>query len=390
MEYSQRARKAGWGPASKSRIVESWEQEDYSPHGGCNSIRKPPIDLPMRAIIEDFPKLAEPIIDGMQRRGETMNIIAAPKMGKSWFVYSKCLAIASGKPWLGEFPTLKGDVVLIDNELAPAVIASRVPRVAAAMGLTDNEWLDSFRVISLRGRRIDIFELGRTIDEYERGEVTLFVIDSKYRAQPKGSKENANEDETGFFNIVDEYAMQTDAAWDLVHHASKGNQNGKAATDIGAGGGAQSRAADCHLVLREHMTPGVVVVECALRSFRPMEPFCIQWEYPLWRYAPEHDPKLLKPERQPRPKPPKADKATPQASIWTAARFASEAVGAGQSIQAEVIQRGTDAGLTLRAAKQWLEVAEAQKLIYRTQEGRNKKAYFSTTKPAELPISSSE
>ena len=45
-------------------------------------------------------------------------------------------------------------------------------------------------------------------------------------------------------------AARLGAAIVLVHHTTKGAQAGKSVTDIGAGGGAQSRAADTHLVAR--------------------------------------------------------------------------------------------------------------------------------------------
>jgi hypothetical protein len=82
-----------------------------------------------------------------------------------------------------------------------------------------------------------------------------------------------------------------------IHHSSKGSQSDKAVTDVGAGAGSQSRAADTHFILRPHQTEGVIVAEAAVRSFPPMEPVCLRWEYPLWRLDGEADPRLL---RQPK------------------------------------------------------------------------------------------
>src|SRR5690606_13500171 len=69
----------------------------------------------------------------------------------------------------------------------------------------------------------------------------------------------------------------------LVHHSSKGSQSEKRVTDVGAGAGAQSRAADCHIVLREHEDDGVFVMDAAVRSFPPVEAVALEWSLPLWR-----------------------------------------------------------------------------------------------------------
>jgi len=41
----------------------------------------------------DFPKLRPPIIHGLLREGETLNVNAPPKTGKSWMVLDAALAI---------------------------------------------------------------------------------------------------------------------------------------------------------------------------------------------------------------------------------------------------------------------------------------------------------
>jgi len=46
-----------------------------------------------------------------------MNVIAPPKVGKSWLASDMALAVATGRPWLDRFPTEASDVLIIDNEL---------------------------------------------------------------------------------------------------------------------------------------------------------------------------------------------------------------------------------------------------------------------------------
>ena len=79
-----------------------------------------------------FPEMRPVLIDGFLRIGETMNIIAAPKTGKSWLVTQLAICVASGTEWFGHVCTA-GKVLLIDNELHEETSANRIPLVVEAM-----------------------------------------------------------------------------------------------------------------------------------------------------------------------------------------------------------------------------------------------------------------
>lgn len=83
----------------------------------------------------------------------------------------------------------------------------------------------------------------------------------------------------------------------MIHHTSKGGQSDKRVVDVGSGAGAQSRAADCHIVLREHEEDDVFVLDAAVRSFPPVEPLALRWNFPLWHPTDSVDPYRLR--RQP-------------------------------------------------------------------------------------------
>ena len=82
-----------------------------------------------------------------------------------------------------------------------------------------------------------------------------------------------------------------------VHHSTKGNQSGKSVTDTGAGAGSQSRAADCHLVIRQHREDGAFVIDGAVRTFAPIKPFCVRFAFPVFEKAEDLDPSDLKQDR---------------------------------------------------------------------------------------------
>lgn len=241
-----------------------------------------------------YPKLAEPVVDGIFRAGETINLIAPSKYGKSWFAYYLSLCIVTGRKLFDRFKVRPGKVLIVDNELHAATLANRIPAVAQAMGLSPHEYQDRLLFFTLRGDLRSLPELQADFEDLPPGAVDVIVLDAKYRFATEGQSENDNAAETLLYNRIDQYAARTGASFLLIHHASKGMQGGKAITDVGAGAGAQSRAADCHIVLREHEEPGVVVLDAALRSFAPIEPLPLRWEFPLWRADESVDPAKLK------------------------------------------------------------------------------------------------
>lgn len=248
--------------------------------------------LSLHDLMEKYPAMRPPLIHGLLREGETMNVVAAPKTGKSWLAMDLAVSVAAGLPWFG-FPCEQGKVLYIDNELHGETSAHRLPKVVAARGL-DIARVDKIIFIdSQRGRLRDINHLGEMVKTVKELGVKLIIIDAFYRALPPKTDENDNGSIAQLYNRLDQYADFLGCAVVLIHHTSKGNQAMKSLTDVGAGAGSQSRAADAHLVLRPHDEGNVIVLESSVRSFPPVEPVCMRWNYPLWEIAPELDPKQL-------------------------------------------------------------------------------------------------
>ena len=248
-------------------------------------------------LVKRHPKLRRPIIHKLLRVGETVNIIAPPKRGKSWLAIILAISIVLGRKFVDVYDTEPGRVLILDNELHGETTADRVPKVAEALGIPFSEIEDRLFVENFRGKLVDVYGLGEYFDQYEPGEWSAVVCDALYRFLPEGVDENNNSQMTGVYNQIDHYAMKLDCGFACVHHASKGNQSGKAVTDVGAGAGSQARAVDTHLILRDHAEPDCVVLEAAARSWPPVEPIVLRWQWPLWQLADELDPKLLKPDR---------------------------------------------------------------------------------------------
>lgn len=256
--------------------------------------------VPINQLIQGYPKLRPAVIHGVAREGETINFIAAPKMGKSFCVGYLALAVALGMDWMG-FPTRKGRVLIIDNELHCETIADRLRQIADALDIPLATIADMIDVFPARGLRMDLVRLGGIFQGFNAGDYALVIVDAWYRALPDGTDENDNGAITEAYNLLDSYANNLKCVFALIHHASKGNQSAKAITDVGSGAGSQSRAADAHLILRPHKEDGVAVLEAVVRSFPKVEPRCFRWTFPIWTLADGYDPADKKSDKPGRP-----------------------------------------------------------------------------------------
>lgn len=268
---------------------------NLKPNAAAGTVQAEEGPIPLGTLKRRFPEMRPVLIDGFLRIGETMNIIAAPKTGKSWLVTQLCVCVASGTDWFGHVCT-PGRVLVIDNELNEETSANRIPLVVEAMrranpGLPDVD--DMIDVWNLRGKWKSIADLSVWLPRFKEAGYRMIVIDAFYRALPKDTDENDNGSIAGIYNLIDTFARQIGCSFVLIHHTSKGNQSQKSITDVGAGAGSQSRAADTHLILREHKDDGFLVLEAVVRSFPRQEPVVLQKAFPLMLPDYERNPEDL-------------------------------------------------------------------------------------------------
>jgi hypothetical protein len=287
---------------SKSVLKRLRSAEKKVERGAALKRQSGPSMLSVGQLLKDHPELRPPVIDGLLRVGETMNIIAPPKYGKSWLVTDLAMAVANGRRWLDAFDTKQGNVLILDNELHSETSANRIPKVSAARGIGLPEIGDKLFVDNLRGRLLDIYTLQPYFESLQKGFFKMIIMDAFYRFLPKDSDENSNANMTDVYNRLDWYAAMLGCCFVLVYHASKGNQSGKSVTDVGAGAGSQARATDTHLVLRQHQEDECVVFDAAVRSWQPINPISLRWSFPVWNIDDNLDPTDLRPDR-PRKKP---------------------------------------------------------------------------------------
>jgi hypothetical protein len=328
-------------------------------------------------LVARYPDLRPPVMHGLLRRGETMNVISAPKIGKSWLVTDLALAVATGRPWLDTFTTEPGDVLIIDNELHGETSANRIPKVAVARQIGLSEVGQRVYVQNLRGHWQDIFSLGPYFRSLEPGRFRVIILDAMYRFMPREMDENDNGTMANVYNAIDRYADLLGCCFVLIHHTSKGNQSGKAITDVGAGAGSQSRATDTHLVLRPHEEDDVVVLEAAVRSWPPVMPRCLRWAFPVWTLADDLDPTLLRSEKPKKREKPATTDAPPDPE-WTTERFVAACISDEPRTKAAILDAAKELGLSKRRADLFLQDALFQGSVHRWQEGRYEPVVYCT------------
>lgn len=297
------------------------------------------------------PKMRRPIVHDLLRSGETMNIIAAPKTGKSWMVLDLALSVATGRVWLNRFKVERSRILLIDNELHEETLAERIQRVAGAMGIALAELEGWLEVKSLRGCLQSFQSLGSGLfKDMPAGKFGMVVFDAFYRFNiGDGADENDNASMAATYNLLDAMAKRLDACLVCIHHTSKGNQSEKSVTDVGAGAGSMSRAADTHLVLREHEQAGHLVIDAACRSWPPLEPTVVRFEYPRFYPEPNADAGALK-------------KAKKKGDGWSERRFVEEffPTPATEWSHKELVAAGAEAGLSANRVRTLRESACAK------------------------------
>lgn len=324
----------------------------------------PPILQPLsvRALIGQYPELRPPILHGLLREGETMNLIAAPKQGKSWLVTDLALSVATGRDWLGQFKCERGDVLILDNELHGETSAHRIPKVANARGIPTDAYADHVFVQNLRGHLQDVFTLGGYFQSLAPGRFKVIILDAFYRFMPRDMDENDNGTMASLYNHIDRYADQLRCSFVLIHHTSKGNQSAKSVTDVGAGAGSQSRATDTHMILRPHEEDEAVVLDAAVRSWPPCPPRCLRWSFPVWSPAEDLDPDQLKGDS--------GKKKPEQKPVWTPEAFVEAFIDDEPATRAVILGKATRAGLSQWAADNLLRAADGEGLVIRQGEGK--------------------
>jgi hypothetical protein len=250
-----------------------------------------PLIMEASALDELAIEKPEEIIFGALHRGCKMVLGGTSKSMKTWTLLQLAICVASGtKFW--EMPTRKTRVLFINFEIQQYSFRERIRSVCRALGIQIPN--DQLFVWNLRGHSADLSALRpKIIDQLRIGEFGLICFDPIYKLYGERDENSAGEMAT-LMNEVDSIAVETNASVVFGHHFSKGHGN-RAGFDKMSGSTVFARDPDSIFVMHPHKEENVLIVEPTMRDFSPIDPFCVQWEFPLMKRTAEFNPDDARP-----------------------------------------------------------------------------------------------
>ena len=242
---------------------------------------------------ENLPRLAEPIVDGVLRRGHIMMLTGPPKAGKSWSMAQLAYAVATGSEWMG-FQCRQGTVCYVDTELDRSSLINRLNRVRGEMGLENS--CGGIKLMSLRGRSVSAESITDTIlGAYPDEKPSMVIIDSIYSIEE--GDENSAGDMRAMFQTLGRLAAGGSAIA-FAHHHAKGSAGSRNVIDRGSGSGVFGRFVDAMVdltptvpdddqkaLLEDRHGPNVVPMRMSfvLREFADPGSRSVVFDFPLLR-----------------------------------------------------------------------------------------------------------
>lgn len=205
---------------------------------------------------------------------QTVSILGGDAgVGKTWLGLSLGHAVASGRPWLGQFPVCQGPVLYYDEESAPILLHHRIS------ALRKSE-LDLPADLDIRyrldtGLQIDVLESVAMIQsDLEDQAAALVVIDS-FRACFAGDENKSAEVRVALQNLR-RIAHEWGCAILVLHHTRKISQASNASSQMLRGSTDLRGAVDNHLFLRAREPGSLIFEHEKSRWAPPVDTFGIQ------------------------------------------------------------------------------------------------------------------
>lgn len=231
------------------------------------------------------------VISSVLHLGGKMAFGGGSKSFKTWTLLEMAICVATGRSWLGKFPTTKGTAIFLNFELPQWAMEDRIRQICSAMKVVVPDNLFAW---NLRGYATDAAIILPEIQRRLTGtQYTLLVLDPLYKLL--GSRdENASRDMADLMNQIEKLAVELGPAIAFGSHYSKGNQASKNPMDRMSGSGVFARDPDTIVTMTEHTEPNAFTIDLTLRNFPQMESFVVRRQHPLMMIDGELDPSKLK------------------------------------------------------------------------------------------------
>lgn len=240
---------------------------------------------------DNVPKRPPELVTGMLHQGSKLIVGGTSKGRKTYSLIDLAVAVATGHSWWG-FDCAQGEVCYINFEIQEAFFCERVTTICDKKGVT----LGPGMLVgwNLRGHGEGIENLMNELLAVLRSrKFVLIIFDPIYKALGDRDENKAG-DVASMLNELEKIAVQTGAAIAFGAHYSKGNQAAKESIDRIGGSGVFARDPDSILTMTPHEEEDAFTVEATLRNFKPMAPFVVKWDWPLFQRDPNLDPESLR------------------------------------------------------------------------------------------------
>jgi hypothetical protein len=240
----------------------------------------------------------EQILRGMLYKGGKAILMGGSKSFKTWTLMDIAYCVSNGLLWWGVH-TLETLVIYLDFELLEYDFRWRIEQIQQVYrkqnGSNKHPNLDNIRRIGIRGKSLGDRhwnEIYRMLKDEGAG---LVVADPTYKLLGPFRDENKTGDIAQVTALLERITEETGAAEFHSQHFSKGNQASKESIDRGAGSGVWARDADTIITMTKHQEgDDYLSIEATLRSFPRIDPFVVQWNFPLFERRNHLDPADLK------------------------------------------------------------------------------------------------
>lgn len=140
-----------------------------------------------------------------------------PGVGKTWLALDMLISVASGQPFLGQYPVKQGAVLLVEEESSELNLSRRLHSLARARGLKDSD-LTNLYLLTRQFTKIpkDLKELFHVMAGLD---IKLVVFDSlrRFHHCDENSSSEMQEVLDGFAKLN----VMTEASIVLIHHLAK-------------------------------------------------------------------------------------------------------------------------------------------------------------------------
>lgn len=124
------------------------------------------------------------------------------------------------------------------------------------------------------------------------------------------------------------------------------------------------------------------MLDAAVRSWPPVKPKCLRWEFPVFHLADDLNPADIKRPRSRRMRAPK--EAKPEIPEWTVEQFVERFVASEPETKQAIVDLARAEGISERKASDLLRRAAEAGQVHRWIEERNKPQRFATVAPGSI------